>query len=149
MEEKMKATEQNRIDYGYVIQIDESHFIVQADPNVYGSGYGVCPKEEDPWCKYDIADVQAYMQAHPDKVLADYAVKPDWLNKETNSQKAELSELEHWFSDVYDAQVKQYARCMRLGLPYDNKYGTIEELDEQAEQNAKRIAELREKTDKE
>lgn len=41
MEEKMKATEQNRIDYGYVIQIDESHFIVQADPNVYGSGYGL------------------------------------------------------------------------------------------------------------
>ena len=149
MEEKIKETEQTPIDFGYVKQIDETHCIVQADPNVYGSGYGVCPKEEDPWCKYDIADVQAYMQAHPDKVLADYAVKPDWLNQELNEQRRELAELEHWFSDVYDVQVKQYARCVRLGLSYDNKYGTIEELDEQAEQNAKRIAELRQKVNKE
>lgn len=143
MKEQIETIEQQPVDFGYVIQHDDSHFIVQADPNVYGSGYGVCPKEEDPWGKYEVADVQAYVGAHPDKVIDDYAVKPEWLNEELIAQTAELSELEKWFTDVYDVQVKQYARCERLGIPYDNKYGTIEELDAQAEQNAKRIAELR------
>lgn len=55
----------------------------------------------------------------------------------------ELAELEKWFADIYDVQVRQYERCQRLGLPYDNKYGTIAELDEIANLNAARINELR------
>ena len=55
----------------------------------------------------------------------------------------ELAELKKWFIDIYDVQVKQYERCQRLGLPYDNKYGTIDELDEKANLNAARINELR------
>lgn len=57
----------------------------------------------------------------------------------------ELVNLEKWFSKVYDIQVKQYTRCQRLGIEYDNKYGTIAELDEKATINAKRISELRKK----
>lgn len=59
------------------------------------------------------------------------------------TERKELVDLERWFTEVYDAQVKQYERCKRLGIEYDNKYGTIEELDKQATANAKRISELR------
>lgn len=54
----------------------------------------------------------------------------------------EINKLENWFA-FYDRQVAQYHRADRLGLSYDNKYGTIEELDAQAEIKAKRMAELR------
>ena len=55
----------------------------------------------------------------------------------------ELAELETWFSDIYDMQMKQYERCMRLGIAFTSKYGTAEELDSQAVEKAARINELR------
>lgn len=61
------------------------------------------------------------------------------------AERKELTFLEKWFAEVYDVQVKQYDRCQRLGIEYDNKYGTIAELDEQAVTNAKRISEMRNK----
>ncbi len=61
------------------------------------------------------------------------------------AERKELVDLEKWFTEVYDAQVKQYNRCQRLGVEYDNKYGTIAELDTKATVNAKRISELRNK----
>ncbi len=56
---------------------------------------------------------------------------------------SELNDLENWFAETYDVQVKQYERCQRLGLDYDNKYGTIDELDAEAAKKAKRISDLR------
>lgn len=61
------------------------------------------------------------------------------------AERKELTALEKWFTEVYDTQVKQYNRCQRLGIEYDDKYGTIAELDEHATVNAKRISELRKK----
>ena len=55
----------------------------------------------------------------------------------------ELDELETWFSDIYDMQMKQYERCMRLGIAFTSKYGTAKELDAQAVEKAARIKELR------
>ena len=55
----------------------------------------------------------------------------------------EIQEIQSWFSMIYDNQVKQYQRCQRLGIPYDNKYGTIESLDNQAHEKALRISELK------
>ena len=55
----------------------------------------------------------------------------------------EIKELETWFDVIYDNQVKQYQRCERLGIEYDNKYGTIESLDRQAHEKALRINELK------
>lgn len=51
----------------------------------------------------------------------------------------ELEELTKWFEE-YDNQVKQYERCKRLGIGFDRN---IEELDNQAVTNSKRISELR------
>lgn len=62
--------------------------------------------------------------------------------KRLNAQ-AEITEILNWFNDVYDSQIKQAERCRRLGIEYDNKYGTVEELDKQAEIKAARIKELR------
>lgn len=55
----------------------------------------------------------------------------------------ELDEIETWFSSVYDMQMKQYERCVRLGIAFTSKYGTVEELDAQAVEKAARIKELR------
>lgn len=64
---------------------------------------------------------------------------------EEQQLRHELLELQDWFSNVYDNQVKQYQRCTRLNTTYDTtKYGTIEELDEQAVTNAARIKEIKE-----
>lgn len=54
----------------------------------------------------------------------------------------EINKIEEWFI-FYDRQIAQYHRAERLGLPYDNRYGTVDELDAQAEIKAQRIAELR------
>lgn len=51
----------------------------------------------------------------------------------------ELRALEKWFEE-YDKQVIQYQRSVRLGVEFDKD---IAELDNQADINAKRIAELR------
>lgn len=56
--------------------------------------------------------------------------------------KREMQELEQWFI-MYDRQIQQYNRAIRLNLVYDAKYGTIEELDAQAALNSQRISELR------
>lgn len=74
-------------------------------------------------------------------VINELAEYTDYMTKQ-NAQK-ELNELTSWFNDVYDTQVKQYERCKRLGITYDNKYGSIGELDVQALQNAERINELK------
>lgn len=55
-----------------------------------------------------------------------------------------IKELLAWFKNVYDPQIKQAERCKRLGIDYDNKYGTVAELDTLAEEKAKKIRELRE-----
>ncbi|MGN1077748.1 MAG: hypothetical protein ACI4ST_04470, partial [Candidatus Gallimonas sp.] len=44
----------------------------------------------------------------------------------------ELDELETWFSSVYDMQIRQSERCVRLGIAFTSQYGTVEELDAQA-----------------
>jgi hypothetical protein len=64
------------------------------------------------------------------------------LSTNREAARKELTDLTSWFNNVYDVQVKQYERCLRLGVEYDNKYGTIAELDALASQNAKRINEL-------
>lgn len=51
----------------------------------------------------------------------------------------ELSELIAWF-DEYDNQVKQYERCIRLGVEFDKD---IQKLDNEATQKQLRIREIR------
>ncbi len=54
----------------------------------------------------------------------------------------EIGELERWFAE-YDRQIAQFQRAQRLGLEYDNRYGTVDELDAKAQQNAEKLTQLR------
>ena len=51
---------------GYFLKRNENDFVINIDLDQYGSGYNVVPKTIDPWNAYDIADVQAYAEAHPE-----------------------------------------------------------------------------------
>lgn len=81
------------MDYGYVIKKDDNWYIVDVDLNNYYSGYGVVPKTEDPWGKYDIEDVKVYCEANPDKVLTEHPLAERvFLQEERNF-------LDQWLHD--------------------------------------------------
>ena len=48
------------------IKRNENDFVIDININQKNSGYNVVPKEIDPWNAYDIAEVQAYAQEHPE-----------------------------------------------------------------------------------
>ena len=52
---------------GYFLKRNNEDFVINIEASLkYGSGYNVVPKEIDPWNAYDIAEVQAYAEAHPE-----------------------------------------------------------------------------------
>lgn len=73
------------------------------------------------------------------KVVDGKVVATDHEITQEELLRKELAELETWFEE-YDNQVKQYSRCVRLGLEFDKN---IAELDNQAKTNADRITEIR------
>jgi hypothetical protein len=50
----------------YFLKRSNEDFVINIDLNQYGSGYNVVPKAIDPCNAYDIAEVQAYAEAHPE-----------------------------------------------------------------------------------
>ena len=58
--------------------------------------------------------------------------------------RKQLKLTEKWL-DLYDKQVAEYNRCKRIGIVYDNKYGTIEALDNQAVEKVALLNQYREK----
>ena len=52
--------------YGYFIKRNNQDFVINVELNSYGSGYNVVSKEVDPWNAYDIEEVKAYAQLHPE-----------------------------------------------------------------------------------
>jgi hypothetical protein len=52
--------------YGYFIKRTGTDFVINVELTQFGSGYNVVPKEIDPWNKYDITEIQAYTQEHPE-----------------------------------------------------------------------------------
>lgn len=70
----------------------------------------------------------------------------DYIPKEFYENQ--INEINEWFK-LYDNQVLQYNRCQRLEIEYDEKYGSIEELDKLATENAKKLNELNKKINEE
>lgn len=83
--------------------------------------------------KIDVAGVPAYDEFEDIQVYIPYTEK-ELLQRE-------LYNLEDWFVNYYDIQVKQYERCQRRGKQFDKDIG---KLDEEADKNASRISEIRE-----
>ena len=71
-------------------------------------------------------------------------LRKETIQAERERLSKELSELTEWFNSVYDEQIKQAERCSRLGIEYDNKHGTVAELDASAVVKSARIREIRE-----
>ena len=90
-------------DYGLVIKKSDDFYIVDVNPNVYNSGYGVVSKEEDPYGKYDLADVQAWALAHPDNLLTEHPLESEMaLRRQLESEEAELEAINR---QLFDAMV--------------------------------------------
>lgn len=70
--------------------------------------------------------------------------KEEQLLFENAELKKQVKLTERWLA-LYDKQVSEYNRCKRLGIIYDNKYGTIEALDNQAEEKASLLNQYKEK----
>lgn len=90
-------------DYGYVIRKSDAFYIVDVDPGIYNSGYGVVSKEEDPYGKYDLEDVIAWAEAHPDRVLSEHPLEAEMQLQE--QLRLEQSELEAINRQLFDAMV--------------------------------------------
>lgn len=55
-----------------------------------------------------------------------------------NEKQKEFLKIKDWFIE-YDNQVKQYERCLRMGIEFDKD---IQELDKQAQENATKLKTL-------
>lgn len=87
-------------DYGLAIKKSDTFYIVDVNPDVYNSGYGVVSKEEDPYGKYDLADVQAWAAENPDKVLTEHPLEAQMkLERQLAEEQAELAEINRQLFD--------------------------------------------------
>ena len=68
-----------------------------------------------------------------------FSVEKYNVRKNKYKLQKELLEINTWFKE-YDNQIKQYERCVRLGIEFDKD---INELDNQAKLNQERIREIR------
>ena len=94
----------SQIDYGNVIQRPDGTFVVFVNLNSLHSGYHVCSKEVDPYNKYDLSDVQAYVAAHPEKVYTEHPMAHEVeLQHQLEAEERKLEEINRQlFEDVID-----------------------------------------------
>ncbi len=53
-------------NFGFFLIRNELNIVILIELDQYGSGYSCAPKNLDPWNAYDIAEVQAYAESHPE-----------------------------------------------------------------------------------
>lgn len=100
----MPITSEN-IDYGLVIKRSDQDYVVMVDASVYNSGYNVVPKSIDSENMYDIEDVQAWCEEHPDKVLTEHPLEGMWeIQNQIAEEKAELEEVNR---ELFDRMVQK------------------------------------------
>ena len=120
------------MDYGYVIKFNNNKFNVFIDLNNYYAGYGVVPREEDPQNAYDIEDVRAYCETHPEMVFEGKHPLEDKV-----LLTMEKENLEVWLKDhdyigtkiaTGRATVEEYADEIALMNEKANRINEINEL---------------------
>lgn len=96
---------------GYVKKYSETSYAINCDSQGNG-GYNVVPKTIDPWNKYDISEVEAYIAEHPEMLLDYEAIEAEEAHKtEIASLKAYLSSTDYI-----------YPKCLELGLDVNIEY---------------------------
>jgi len=58
--------QEGNMSFGYFVKRNDNDFVINVGLNILDSGYNVVPKSIDKWNAYDIAEVQAYAQLHPE-----------------------------------------------------------------------------------
>ena len=100
------------MDFGYVVKKTDDWYIVMLDSKLENAGYGVVPKTEDPYNKYDINDVKTYCTLNPDKMI-NVDVYDDVLNK-----RSHILNLKQYLFDTDYAVIKCSEQNLDLGTEY-------------------------------
>lgn len=93
------------VDYGLVIKRGDQDYVVMVDATLYGSGYNVVPKSVDSDNMYDIEDVEAWCEEHPDKVLTEHPL--EGVVEIRNQLAQEQAELEEVNRELFDRMVQK------------------------------------------
>ena len=129
------------LQYKYIWKYSDDCYVMYASNNTEENSCSYTPNSKQ------FSEVKQYYNNHPEFHIDGSKFNPEaklikWFETNVYPLQQELLQLEEWFM-TYDMQVLQYNRSVRLNTPYDDKYGTIEELDTQAALNSQRISELR------
>lgn len=133
----------------YIKKINDSAYVIASDTHNASNGY--CVTKDGDNGIYSFNMVKSLYESNPQcrfeefddiKQLKVNSALVTQYKKTYNTLQSKLNNLIEWFT-MYDQQVQQYNRAIRLNLPYDAKYGTIDELDAQATINSQQISELR------
>lgn len=129
----------SQIDYGNIIARPDGTFVVFVNLNSLHSGYHVCSKEVDPYNKYDLSDVQAYVAAHPEKVYTEHPMAHEVeLQHQLEAEERKLEEINRQlFDEMVDkvfADENQPAAMMSLDA--DSGTDTASLLSQRAETKA-------------
>jgi len=103
----------------YTIIRNENDYVINADENGNG-GYNVVPKSVDPYNKYDIEDVRAYVLEHPEDVLDFEALQQELLVEQVKSTRGKLINDTVW-------RVQRYESETRLGITTTDNITNIDE----------------------
>lgn len=129
----------SQIDYGNIIARPDGTFVVFVNLNSLHSGYHVCSKEVDPYNKYDLSDVQAYVTEHPEKVYTEHPMAHEVeLQRQLEAEERKLEEINRQlFDEMVDkvfADENQPAAMMSLDA--DSGADTASLLSQRAETKA-------------
>ena len=102
--------------FGFVIINGENDYTVNVDLNSFGSGYNVVPKDVDPYNAYDIEEVRAYCDEHPDKVLSEHP-----LHVRTALER-EIESLTAYLANTDYMAIKCGELGMSMSSTYPNEY---------------------------
>lgn len=116
----------------YFLKRTNDDFVINIDLTQYGSGYNVVPKTIDPCNAYDIAEVQAYAEAHPEmEVVCDGEKYIPLYNPEMlldleaiESEKSRIAEIATLKAYLADTDYI-YPKCLELGLDVDVAYADV------------------------
>jgi hypothetical protein len=99
---------------GFVLKRSETDYVINCDAQGNG-GYNVVPKEIDPYNKYTIAQVEAYLAEHPERLLDAEAIEAE------KQKQQEITSLKGYLADTDYI----YPKCLELGLDVDVEYAEV------------------------
>ena len=128
----------SQIDYGNIIARPDGTFVVFVNLSSLHSGYHVCSKEVDPYNKYDLADVQAYVAAHPEKVYTEHPMAHEVeLQRQLEAEQKKLAAINRQlFDETVDKVFSETQPAATLSLDADPGADTASLLSQRAETKA-------------